>query len=73
MLGQNSGLAGIAYWINNNYNLSANEAVGKKDDIVVKLKDWIDTEYANGRQTTLSTHEIELQIEKLSNGKYPRL
>lgn len=73
MLGQNSGLAGIAYWINNNYNLSANEAVGKKDDIVVKLKNWIDTEYANGRQTTLSTHEIELQIEKLSNGKYPRL
>lgn len=73
MLGQNSGLAGIAYWINNNYNLSANEAIGKKDDIVVKLKNWIDTEYANGRQTSLSTHEIELQIEKLSNGKYPRL
>lgn len=73
ILGQNSGLAGIAYWINENYSLGGNEAVGKRDEIVVKMKDWIDSQYADGRQTSLSPHELELQIEKLSGGKLRRL
>ncbi len=73
MLGQNSGLAGIAYWINGNYGLSGTEAVGKRDELVLKVKEWIDSEYADGRQTTLATHEIEAVIEKLSDGKLRRL
>lgn len=73
MLGQNSGLAGIAYWINGNYGLKDADAVGKRDELVLKVKEWIDSEYADGRQTTLATHEIEAVIEKLSNGKLRRL
>ena len=73
ILGQNSGLAGIAYWINENYSLSSADAVGKRDELVVKMKDWIDSQYADGRQTSLSPHELELQIEKLSGGKLRRL
>ena len=73
MLGQNSGLAGIAYWMNQNYSLEGAEAVGKKDEIVLKVKEWIDSQYLNGRQTTLSTAEIEEQIEILSKGKYSRI
>ena len=73
ILGQNSGLAGIAYWINENYSLSGADAVGKRDELVVKMKDWIDSQYADGRQTSLSTHELELQIEILSGGKLKRL
>ncbi len=73
MLGQNSGLAGIAYWMNDNYNLEGEEKVGKKDEIVLKLKDWIDEEYSGGRQTALSTAEIEQKIEQLSNGSFRRL
>ncbi len=73
MLGQNSGLAGIAYWINENYGLSGDDAVGKRDDLTVKVKEWIDSEYLDGRQTTLSTHEIEAVVEKLSGGKLRRL
>ena len=73
MLGQNSGLAGIAYWMNQNYNLEGADAVGKKDEIVYKIKEWIDSQYTSGRQTTLSTDEIEEVIEKLSEGKYARL
>lgn len=73
MLGQNSGLAGIAYWINGNYGLEGTDAVGKRDDLVLKVKDWIDSEYVDGRQTTLATHEIEAVIEKLSDGKLRRL
>ncbi len=73
ILGQNSGLAGIAYWINENYSLCGADAVGKRDELVVKMKDWIDSQYADGRQTSLSTHELELQIEILSGGKLKRL
>ena len=73
MIGKSSGLAGIAYWINENYQLSANEAVDKKSDLVVALKQWIDAEYEDGRQTTLSNTELETKIEELSGGKYRRL
>ena len=73
MLSKTSGLAGIAYWINENYNLTANESVDKKDPLVIKLKEWIDQEYEGGRQTSLSTHEIEEKIEKFSNGRLCRL
>ena len=33
LLGKASGLAGIAYWINENYRLSASEAIDKKDPL----------------------------------------
>ncbi len=70
LLGKNSGLAGIAYWVNDNYNLEGDAMIGKHDDLVMKLKIWIDNEYAGGRVTTLSTQELEAKISELSNGKY---
>ncbi len=73
IIGKASGLAGIAYWINENYQLSANEAVDKRDPLVTALKEWIDAEYEGGRQTSLSTHELEEKIEVLSEGRLKRL
>lgn len=73
MLGKNSGLAGIAYWINDNYCLSANEAISKRDALTASVKEWIDAQYAGGRQTALSVHELEEKIEQLSGGKLRRL
>lgn len=73
MLGQNSGLAGIAYWINENYQLSPSECFDKKDDLIIKVKEWIDSLYEDGRQTALSNAEIEEKIEELTNGKLSRL
>ena len=73
LLGKASGLAGIAYWINENYRLSANGAIDKKDPLVVALKAWIDEEYEGGRQTTLSNSELEEKIEELSGGRFQRL
>ena len=73
LLGKTSGLAGIAYWINENYRLSANEAIDKKDPLVIAIKQWIDEEYEGGRQTTLSNGEIEEKIEELSGGRFSRL
>ena len=72
MIGKTSGLAGIAYWINENYSLSEEEAIGKNDPLVVQLKQWVDAEYENGRQNTLSRHELENKIEEYAPGRFTR-
>ena len=69
-IGKTSGLAGIAYWINQTYNLQGENALDKRDDLVVSLKDWIDELYEDGRQTVLSNKELEDKIEELAPGKY---
>ena len=72
MIGKASGLAGIAYWINDYYRLSGEAAVTKKDALVIALKEWIDAAYENGRQTTLAPNELEEKITELSGGKLKR-
>ncbi len=59
-----SGLAGIAYWINAHYRLSGDEAVTKKDPLVAYIKTWVDEQYADGRQTVISSRELEKLIQK---------
>ena len=72
-ISKTSGLAGIAYWINDNYSLEGETCVDKKSPLVTALKAWIDEEYENGRQSTLSTMEIERKIEEISGGQFKRL
>ncbi len=71
-ISKTSGLAGIAYWINDNYSLVGENCVDKKSPLVTALKAWIDEEYEQGRQSMLSTMEIERKIEELSDGKFKR-
>ncbi len=73
VISKTSGLAGIAYWINDNYALEGDEMVSKQSPIVLQLKEWIDKEYEDGRVSGLSTHELETKIDELSNGKYKAL
>ena len=54
-----SGLAGIAYWLNDHYSLKDDAALDKKSPIVVFIKEKIDEEYAHGRQTVMATEELE--------------
>ncbi len=72
-ISKTSGLAGIAYWINDNYSLEGDACVDKKSPLVTELKAWIDMEYEQGRQSMLSTMEIERKIEEISKGKFKRL
>ena len=57
-----SGAAGIAYWINSHYRLTGDEMITKKDPLVYKIKAWVDEQYAAGRQTVISTAELEKLI-----------
>ena len=65
-----SGLAGIAYWINNNYQLKGEKTIDKKHPLVIALKEWVDKEYEDGRQTALSDIELENKITELSGGVF---
>ncbi len=70
-IGKTSGLAGIAFWIDQNYCLD--KKIDKRDPLVVAMKEWIDKEYEDGRQTSLSNHELESKLEELSGGRLRRL
>ena len=69
-VGKASGLAGIAYWINQNYRLAEDKKLDKRDPLVVAMKEWIDKEYADGRQTELATSELESKIAELAPGRF---
>ena len=69
-IGKTSGLAGIAYWINQNYRLPEEQKVDKKDPLVIALKAWIDEEYEDGRQTVLSNKELEEKIAEYAPGRF---
>lgn len=67
-----SGLAGIAYWINENYGLEGVDALDKRDPLVAELKEWVDGEYAGGRVSALSNHELEAKLAELSGDRFVR-
>jgi len=69
-IGKASGLAGIAYWINQAFGLKGDAAVDKRDPLVVALKEWVDALYEDGRQTVLSNSELEEKIAELAPGRF---
>ena len=72
-ISKTSGLAGIAYWINQNYRLSGDDQIKKHDPLVADLKDWVDKEYEDGRQTVLANSELEAKIAELAPGRFQSL
>lgn len=71
-ISKTSGLAGVAYWINQHYGLSGEEQLGKQDDLIIALKRWVDAQYEDGRQTAITDHELEQKVEELAPGKFTR-
>ena len=64
-----SGLAGIAYWMNEHYGLCGEEKMSKDTPLVVTLKEWVDEMYADGRTTSLSNQELEDKIKELTEAE----
>ena len=69
MISNTSGLAGIAYWINENYGLEGERRVDKHAPLVAAVKAWVDREYDQGRQTAITRQELEDKITELSGGE----
>ena len=72
-VGKTSGLAGIAYWINENYDLTGDKKIDKRDPIVVALKEWIDGLYEEGRVSSMSETELEAKLSEISGGKFSKV
>ena len=53
-----SGLAGIAFWINDYYSLPDEYKVGKNDPLVVAMKERVDAEYEEGRNSSFGDDEL---------------
>ena len=68
-----SGLAGIAFWINAYFNLPDSKKIDKHDPIVVALKEEIDKEYLEGRNTVISDEEILNVIARIDKPRYRKL
>ena len=63
-VGKASGAAGVAYWINQQYRLPEEKKLTKNHPVVIKIKEWIDGEYDNGRQTVISYKEMDEKIRE---------
>lgn len=65
-----SGLSGIAFWINQYYDLPKDRKVDKTDILVTQLKKWVDQEYAGGRTTSISDEELDVCIKRLAPERF---
>lgn len=68
-----SGLAGIAYWINDYFELIGDRKIEKTHPIVAKIKDEIDREYAAGRCSVMGDDELVNIIRSVDKHFYKNL
>jgi isopropylmalate/homocitrate/citramalate synthase len=64
-VGEHSGLAGVAHWINSYFRLQGDERIDKRDPAVVKLKEWIDDQIQDGRMTIFGDSELDQALKRL--------
>lgn len=60
-----SGASGIAYWINERYELEDDKKYNKDSILVQKMKNWVDEMYVDGRTTCLSNSELDEKFYEL--------
>lgn len=65
-----SGCAGIAFWINNYYELLGENQIKKDDPIVLKIKEQIDQMYADGRTTVMGDDEMDNLIRVIDKKRH---
>lgn len=65
-INKNSGLAGIAYWLNHNLKLKESEKISKNDPEAMALKEWVDKQYENGRVSYISKEELAEAVRTLT-------
>ena len=70
LISKTSGLAGITYWINMHFDLKGDSMINKQDPLVTGIKEWVDAEYENGRQVSISNSELYGKIEELAPGRF---
>lgn len=59
-----SGNAGIAFWINQRFNLEGNKMVDKRNPGISKIHKWVMEQYESGRITSISPEEMEKKVRQ---------
>ncbi|MGR3311550.1 MAG: 2-isopropylmalate synthase [Candidatus Brocadiales bacterium] len=59
-----SGVAGILHWIKRNFTLDGGFELSKSHTGVLKIREWVDHQYKDGRITVISDDEMLKQIEE---------
>ena len=68
-----SGLAGIAYWINQYYDLPEEHKIEKSHPIVAQVKALIDKEYESGRCSVMGDDELDAYIMMCDKALHKKL
>lgn len=68
-INQNSGVAGVAVWLNEKYHLEGDRKVDKHSEVVRYIKSWIDNQYDNGRVSVIGADEIDALVNKFVTGE----
>lgn len=64
IIGDKSGVAGIAHWINNRLGLAGESQVDKRHPGIAHIYKWVMEKYEAGRVTAISNEEMEMQARK---------
>ncbi|MDI6789635.1 MAG: cache domain-containing protein [Thermodesulfobacteriota bacterium] len=64
IIGDKSGVAGIAHWINNRLGLAGESQVDKRHPGIAHIYKWVMEQYEAGRVTAISNEEMEMQARK---------
>lgn len=59
-------LRAVAYWINQTYGLEDGVKLDKKSPLVIAMKEWVDQQYEDGRQTVMTERELKEKIRQLA-------
>lgn len=70
MIGEHSGAAGIAHWMNTHFMIRGDKALDKRSELVEKMKAAIDAEYAEGRTTSFADSELEDILKSIDQDAY---
>ncbi len=73
MIGEHSGTAGIAHWMNAFFRLKGDDEVDKRSEFVANIKLKVDDMFKNGRTTSLSDDEMIEIISDVDEKEYQRL
>lgn len=60
-----SGLAGVAAWINGYYKLKGEDKIGKRDERIIPIKNWVDEQYEEGRTTVITNDELSKLVAEV--------
>lgn len=73
LVNKTSGLAGIAFWINEYFKLPEGHRVEKSDPLVAMMKACIDAEYEEGRNSSFGDDELVNLIYRLDSRRMREL